>query len=149
MASKRAPSAYFIFANEHRSAARAECMAEAGTEKVSVTQVAKVIGHRWKALTDEERSTYKNQAEDRAREHQLARDEGEVLGERPWSADQGRDQPSDEAERPFSLFPLSLVKRIMCLDEDVKRVAADSIKVIARAAELFLEDLAEQCARSQ
>ena len=149
MASKRAPSAYFIFANEHRSAARAECVAEAGTEKVSVAQVAKVIGRRWKALTDEERALYKAQVGDRARQAELARDEGEPLGERPSSADQGRDQPSDEAERPFSIFPLSLVKRIMCLDEDVKRMAADSIKVVARAAELFLEDLADQCAQSQ
>ena len=46
---------------------------------------------------------------------------------------------------PFG-FPLTLVKRVMCLDPDVSRVSADGLKAVAKAAELVLELLTEKAA---
>ena len=49
------------------------------------------------------------------------------------------------AAHPFG-FPLTLIKRVMCLDPDVSRVTADGLKAVAKAAELVLELLAEKAA---
>lgn len=46
---------------------------------------------------------------------------------------------------PFGL-PLTLVKRIMCLDPDVARVSGDGLKAVAKAAVLMLELLTEKAA---
>ncbi len=46
---------------------------------------------------------------------------------------------------PFG-FPLTLIKRVMCLDPDVSRVSADGLKAVAKAAELVLELLTEKAA---
>ena len=39
-------------------------------------------------------------------------------------------------------LPLSLVRRIMCLDEDVSRVSSDGVKAVAWGVQHFLELLA-------
>jgi histone H3/H4 len=39
---------------------------------------------------------------------------------------------------------LSLVKKLACKDEEVKRISADAVRVIAEATGLFLGDLASQ-----
>ena len=50
---------------------------------------------------------------------------------------------------PFG-FPLSLVKRVMCLDPEVVRVSGDGLKAVAKAAELMLGDMAAKaCAAAQ
>lgn len=36
-------------------------------------------------------------------------------------------------------LPISLVKRIMCCDEDVQRVTSGAVRATARAAELFIQ----------
>lgn len=52
---KKAPTAYFIFSEEKRLEAREECMREAANEKISVTTVAKRIGEKWRALSEEDK----------------------------------------------------------------------------------------------
>lgn len=50
---------------------------------------------------------------------------------------------------PFG-FPLSLVKRVMCLDPEVVRVSGDGLKAVAKAAELMLADIAAKaCSAAQ
>ena len=45
----KGPSAYFIFAEEHRQSIREAILAERGAgSKASVCEVAKAIGLRWK-----------------------------------------------------------------------------------------------------
>lgn len=68
MASKRPPTAFFIFSEEQRENTRAECtsQAEPGT-KISVAAVAKAIGEKWRALTDDEKAAYKEKALERAK----------------------------------------------------------------------------------
>lgn len=59
----KAQTAYFLFADIHRDAARAEAQAEAEEgAKVSVAVVAKKIGALWRALSDEEKAKYKEMA---------------------------------------------------------------------------------------
>lgn len=62
MPPKRAVSAYFLFCNEHRGTAKAEYLAASGTEKVNVAAIAKLLGEKWRQLTDEERKTYQAKA---------------------------------------------------------------------------------------
>lgn len=59
MPPKRGVSAYFLFCDERRSAARAACIAELGEENVNVTTVAKRLGAEWRELSDQQRCDYK------------------------------------------------------------------------------------------
>ena len=65
----RGPTAFFLFSEERREQARAECVAaaEAGA-KISVAVVAKVIGEKWRALTDAEKAEYQEKASQRAKQ---------------------------------------------------------------------------------
>lgn len=68
MAAKRAPTPYFIFSEEQRGSTRAECVSQAEPgATISVATVAKAIGEKWRALTDEEKAAYKAKAAERGR----------------------------------------------------------------------------------
>ncbi len=64
---KRAPTAYFLFAADHRAAIQQE-VSEANGGKASVALVGKVIGEKWHQLSDEERQRYKDLAAQKAQE---------------------------------------------------------------------------------
>ena len=68
MAPKKAVSAYFLFCNEHREAARAKYLAQAGTDKVNVAAIAKLLGEQWRNLTDEQRKEYQAKAAEKTAE---------------------------------------------------------------------------------
>ncbi|KAA8910354.1 hypothetical protein TRICI_004152 [Trichomonascus ciferrii] len=55
-APKRSLSAYMFFANEQRDTVRSE------NPGISFGQVGRVLGERWKALTDEEKRPYEDKA---------------------------------------------------------------------------------------
>jgi hypothetical protein len=52
MAPKRGLSAYMFFANEQRDSVRAD------NPNASFGQVGKILGERWKALTDKQKTPY-------------------------------------------------------------------------------------------
>ncbi|RLV93240.1 Non-histone chromosomal protein 6 [Spathaspora sp. JA1] len=56
-APKRSLSAYMFFANENRDIVRAE------NPGISFGQVGKLLGEKWKALSDDEKVPYNNKAE--------------------------------------------------------------------------------------
>ena len=62
----RAPTAYFTFVEEQRAAAKAELEAEGA--KAGVAQVAKLVGAKWAALSDEEKQEYKHRAAAKAQQ---------------------------------------------------------------------------------
>lgn len=64
----RAPTAYFVFANEQRAEVLKELAAQSENGKPSVAKASKVIGERWKALSDEERQKYKDIAAQKSAE---------------------------------------------------------------------------------
>ena len=137
MGAKRAPSAYFVFASEQRSVTKDELLAAATDGKTpSVADVAKSIGHKWRELGEAGQQQYKDKAAALAAE--IAANRAETEDDTGTQAE--AEQSTDNAEVPG--LPLTSVKRIMCLDEEVARVSADAVKGMAKAAELFLELLA-------
>ena len=50
----------------------------------------------------------------------------------------------EEEAAPRVTFPVAAVRRIMCLDTEVKRVAHDAVVCTALATKAFLEELAQQ-----
>jgi DNA-directed RNA polymerase I subunit RPA43 len=59
-------TAYMLFGEEQRPSITAKLRADAPDGKVAVTVVAKAIGELWKALSDEEKASYKEKAQARA-----------------------------------------------------------------------------------
>jgi histone H3/H4 len=136
---KRAQSAYFAFSEVMRSTVKEDLVAEAESGKISVAEVAKEIGRRWKALAEEERQQYKDRAAESAKafaEAAAAANEGDEAAD---------EHPAPAAKKP-ALLPLSIVKKVMVLDKDVSRVSSEGVWLMARAAECFLEMLTERCA---
>lgn len=140
MGGKRATSAYFVFANEQRAVTKDELLAAATDNKApSVAEVAKSIGHKWRELGETGQQQYKDKAAAITAEaaaeahHAEAHDDG-------GSQAEAERADSENAEVPG--LPLTSVKRIMCIDEDVARVSGDAVKGMAKAVELFLELLA-------
>ncbi|EPS41355.1 hypothetical protein H072_4754 [Dactylellina haptotyla CBS 200.50] len=77
-APKRGLSAYMFFANEQRENVRAE------NPGIAFGQVGKVLGERWKALSDKQRAPYESKAaadkeryENEKKAYQAAGDEDE------------------------------------------------------------------------
>ena len=103
---------------------------------------------RWKALSEEERATYKEQAQQNkeaaaaaAAEQQLQ--QGEEEGR---DGEQGEQQPeASTSHAKAASLPMSLVKRIITCDPDVQRVSHGAVLVAATAAEMFIEMMAERC----
>jgi len=141
---RRGPTAYFVFADEQRGAAKAALVEAAGPgAKVSVAAVAKEIGERWRALGEEAKQRYKDAAAAAgAAAAEAAAAEAPAEGEAGEAGEAG-DAPRAAAAAPAGLPP-SIVRRIMLLDPDVQRVAAPAAKAMALAAELFIGHLAER-----
>lgn len=79
MAAKRGPTAYFVFADQHRKQVKDELQALGEGAKVSVGAVGKALGAKWSALSDEEKLVYKDLAKQRAQG-------GRLCGVPAWSS---------------------------------------------------------------
>lgn len=139
MGAKRAKSAYFVFADDQRVSTKAELQAAAGDGKViSVAEVAKSLGNKWRELGEAGQQQYKAKAAALAAE---ASQDVEVAGNNQVEGQEPAEQAADQEQEDAGIqgLPLTSVKRIMCLDEDVTRVSGDSVKAVAKLTELFLE----------
>ncbi|WPT18093.1 DNA polymerase epsilon subunit C [Picochlorum sp. SENEW3] len=125
----RGPTAYFIFTGEQRPHVREKLLAERGGDKVSVADVAKEIGARWRQLSDDEKQKYKDAAAAAA-----------AANVDPSSSKDGDKGSAKKEQR--AMLPLSLVKKVICRDEEVKRVSGDAVRVIAEATGMFIGLLA-------
>lgn len=74
---RKGPTAYFLFSEEHREAVHQELLQKqqeqqqgegGGSSKLSVAVVAKALGEKWRALSDEDKARYKEAAQRRAAE---------------------------------------------------------------------------------
>lgn len=119
---------YFIFSGEHRSRVKEKLLAERGGGKVSVGDVAKEIGFLWGQLTEEEKKKYKDAAVEMAAKNPPSPTEGDGVAKKELPA----------------MLPLSLVKKVVCRDEEVKRVSGDAVRVIAEATGMFIGLLASK-----
>ena len=55
--------------------------------------------------------------------------------------DESAEQDPSVNPNPFG-FPLSLVKRVMCMDSEVTRISKEGLQAVAKAAELLVADMA-------
>jgi histone H3/H4 len=138
----RAPSAYFIFSGERRDAIKQRLLAERTDESksVSVADVAKQIGAEWKQLSEEEKKAYKDKSTKIAEQLRAKGGTEENVEDKQGAVAKSK---KGAAQGP-SILPLSLVKKLACKDEEVKRISGDAVRVIAEATGLFLGDLASQ-----
>ncbi|KAI8103997.1 hypothetical protein M9435_006523 [Picochlorum sp. BPE23] len=125
----RGPTAYFIFTGEQRPHVREKLLAERGGDKVSVADVAKEMGAMWRQLSDDEKQKYKDAAAAAA-----------AANVDPSSSKDGDKGSAKKEQR--AMLPLSLVKKVICRDEEVKRVSGDAVRVIAEATGMFIGLLA-------
>lgn len=143
MGAKRAPSAYFVFANEQRASTKEELLAVATDGKApSVAEVAKSIGHKWRELGETGQQAYKDKAAVLAADIAADTKHNDAADHDSQADDINETTEPDNAEIPG--LPLTSIKRIMCTDEDVARVSGDCVKAMAKATEMFLELLASR-----
>ncbi len=143
MGAKRAPSAYFVFANEQRAATKEELVATVTDGKApSVADVAKSIGRKWRELGEPGQKAYKDKAALLAADIAAAATDDTAADADSQADGNHETAEADNDEMPG--LPLTSVKRIMCTDEDVARVSGDCVKSMAKATEMFLELLASR-----
>ncbi|GBF96987.1 hypothetical protein Rsub_09784 [Raphidocelis subcapitata] len=177
MAPKKAPTAYFLYADANRAtvhkelvaAAAAAAAAAAGEEQqqdgdgggaaaaaeakpkaVSVALVAKELGVRWRALTAEEKAGWVQAAKQRAEELAAAAAEAGPDAADGAAADADADaagEGEDQEQQLGPALPRGVVKRIMACDPEFKRASADAVWLISAAAEALLGLVAERAAR--
>lgn len=99
------PTAYILYSNQHRAEEKEKLLA-AGKEKVSVADIAKAIGERWKALSDEEKATYKELAKAAAEQEQKAK--ADAIAEETEQEAAPEPGPSN---RPDHL-PISTIRKV-------------------------------------
>ncbi|GAX82753.1 hypothetical protein CEUSTIGMA_g10179.t1 [Chlamydomonas eustigma] len=106
--------------------------------KLSVADVAKEIGKKWKTLTDEQREEYKQKAQ-AAGDARVAEEASGDQAQQPniSGANSREESPLD------SLLPLTAVRRIILADTDVCRVSHEGIVAVAMATNLLLGILAK------
>ena len=105
----------------------------AGATDLGVAVVGKALGERWRALGEEEKARYKAKAEE------LAAAAAEAAGDADAADAADAEAAAAPAERPP--LPLSLVKKLVCSDPDVRRISAEGLKAVTFATSLFLEML--------
>lgn len=96
----RTVSAYFVFCDQHRAETKASLQADKCGEKVSVAQVAKALGGKWRQLPEEEKKQYQQQAAEQTR-HANEHDEKE-------NADPSKEVHTPLADSVFSLAELKM-----------------------------------------
>jgi histone H3/H4 len=142
-------TAYFVFTAEQRPSVREAILKQRGEgAKLSVADVAKEIGKRWRELTDADKEAYKGRAQAQA---QALKDvpgagEGAADGEQQHEGEGAHGQDPKEPSPLDSLLPLSMVRRIILADPDVSRVAHEGIVAVAMATNLLLGLLAKHTA---
>ena len=128
-------AAYLVFAGEMREIAKQELVV-LGDPKPGMGDIAKRVGEKWKAMSDEEKDAFKTKANTINEEHENEYAAKVASGE----IDEGNEGNDNDGDVDLSL-PLARVKRIMRLDKEVKNTAVDAVRLVSRATELFVESL--------
>lgn len=97
----------------------------------AITEVAKELGRRWKALSDEEKAKFKAIAAENKKNRPVP-----IVS----------DSKGTKRRSEFNL-PLQKIKRIALLgkEDNVKHLSKDSLKALTLSTELFLQLLARTC----
>ena len=130
---KRPMGAYFLFAADVRATTRKE------NPEAKMTEIGKMIGAKWKEMTDEQKQVYKDRAAaDKARYEKLV---AEAKAAGTWV------EPASKAKGGSTGLPLARVRKITRLDPDVKNMSKEALLLITKATELFVEHFARTAAK--
>ena len=141
VAMKKPQTAFFIFSGERRQSIKDELLKEKGAAPMG--EVAKAIGIAWKALSDAEREKYQHMATEQKAAYAKALEEAGGDADRDGGGDAEASVDTGKA-RTHSALPLSMVKKLVTMDDEVKRISGDALKVITEATGLFLGNLASK-----
>ena len=128
-------TAYFAFSAEHRANVRAELERDA-VGKVGVADVARALGAKWRALSDDEKKEWAT----RASEVSKRAAEGNPGGK--GDATTGGvavKRARTDATTAVSELPVSRVKKLVARDEDVSRLSRGAALALAAAVEHFVK----------
>jgi DNA-directed RNA polymerase I subunit RPA43 len=147
---KRARTAYFIFADDHRARVQKEHPGE------GVATQAKALGHLWANLPADAKLVYQNQAaqerERVAQQLQAWKDAG-GLATATTNTGLGANSSLLESSSPANnnadslVFPVARVRKICKLDTDVKGLSKEALLLVTKAAELFTSQLGTETTR--
>ncbi|WIA32177.1 hypothetical protein OEZ86_003026 [Tetradesmus obliquus] len=135
-----------VFTDEHRQEVQERLKQESESGKVAAPAIAKALGEVWKGMSEEEKDVYRQKSKDRAEAAAAAAAEEAAAagdheqqegGDAAAAAAAGEDTASQAAA-----LPKHIVKRIMLADDEVQRVSADALWLLAEAGRLFLQQLA-------
>ena len=105
----------------------------------------KIISAEWRELRHEQKQPFIDSADkDKARyaeQLKVAAAESAALGEAEGPEADAARAARDEAASNETIFPLARIKKVMKLDPDVKNMSAEAVKLMAKAAELFVGHL--------
>eukprot|EP00537_Pseudo-nitzschia_pungens_P013994 CAMPEP_0172385930 /NCGR_PEP_ID=MMETSP1061-20121228/3536_1 /TAXON_ID=37318 /ORGANISM="Pseudo-nitzschia pungens, Strain cf. pungens" /LENGTH=391 /DNA_ID=CAMNT_0013115125 /DNA_START=300 /DNA_END=1475 /DNA_ORIENTATION=- len=140
---KRARTAYFIFADEIRSTIQKEHPGE------TVASQAKRIGARWKSIPQSEKERFQAVA---AREKEAARIELEAYralhGDKALETAQQHPHHDESHEAAGDLvFPVARIRKIAKLDPEVKTLSKEALQLVVRSTEMALAKLGAECVK--
>ena len=125
---KKNVSAFLHFCAEQREAVKAE-----NPESGAVGEITKILGQRWKALDGDAKARYNEMAAADKRRYDAEKKE------------RGGDVPKPakkDAEPHETIIPVARVKKICRADPEVRSMAKEATVVMAKAAEIFVQNLA-------
>ena len=151
-------SSYFHFASKTRAAVKDELSAAGKPSTASA--VAKILGERWRALSDVEKQSYNIVQHDENPVNEVSTVLGKMSKSKSKSAgarrggnesvsmegavipDEGEAGDRNSMDILALPFPNTRVKRIIKVDPGVKLVTSDAVVLINHATALFVESLA-------
>ena len=119
------PTAYFLFCQEHRAEEKERLLSD-GREKVNVAEVAKALGEKWKALSDEQKAEWKAKAEE-ARAAMPQPEEGA-------EEEQGEDAEAKAGTSRPDHLPLSTVRKVRERERAASGSAVGAVTEVAICA---------------
>ena len=126
---KKNVSAFLHFCAEQREAVKAENPEITG----KAGEITKILGQRWKALDGDAKARYNEMAAADKRRYDAEKKE------------RGGDAPKPakkDAEPHETIIPVARVKKICRADPEVRSMAKEATVVMAKAAEIFVQNLA-------
>jgi len=113
----RGLTGYMLFLKNNRDSIKQEL----GEGKAGLKEVAKLAAEKWRALSEEERTKWNEDAK-------LVKVEPKA-------------PKADDSEEEKVALPISKVREIQKKDPDVKNVQAGAVKMLAKATEMFTSEL--------
>ncbi|CCI50565.1 unnamed protein product [Albugo candida] len=126
---KKPQSSYILFSNDQRNLIKQE------TPGLSIGEIAKITGLKWKALSAEDRERYDALAKSARDDYKKAQEENV----------EDVSMEEQKACNPDAVvYPLARVKRIVKQNPSIHKISNEALIAISKATELFVEYLGKK-----